>query len=130
VASRGGRLTLLTLVDPSSPRQAAALFAVREAAAEAVVSGTLPELLAELERIRAEVLLSVRPSAPAEAPPTTRRDGAALLTVAQVAARLGRSRSWVYKNRSALPMVRFPTGGYGFSPAGLDRWIARRTSGA
>lgn len=114
----------------SSPRRAAAICAVREAATEALASGTLPELLAELERIRTEVLLSTVPSAPttAEAPPT-RQDGAALLTVAQVAGRLGRSKSWVYKNRSSLPMVRFPTGGYGFNPERLDRWIKSRTTG-
>lgn len=52
-----------------------------------------------------------------------------VLTVKQTAARLGRSSSWVYKNKNSLPVVRFSTGGYGFSERRLEEWIRRRTRG-
>lgn len=113
----------------SAPDFAPVLRAVREAAREALAAGALPDLLAELERVRTEVLLSAL--APPSSEPQPRQEGApGLLTVAQVAERLGRSKSWVYKNRHSLPIVRFPTGGYAFNPRGLEWWIKRRTNGA
>jgi predicted DNA-binding transcriptional regulator AlpA len=88
----------------------------------------LPVFLGEIERVRVSILVSLSPAAPeplqAAGEPTSGR----LLSVAETADRLGRSKSWVYKNRAALPIVRFPTGGYGFSAKHLERWINRRAS--
>lgn len=99
-----------------------ALAAVREAAKAAQEAGELPQFLGALETVRAEILLAGRPSA--EPPP--RGDGPRLLTVREAAHRLGRSRWWIYQNKGALPVVRLPTGGYGFPSDRLDDWIRRR----
>jgi hypothetical protein len=48
--------------------------------------------------------------------------------VVEVAERIGRSKWWVYENKDALPIVRLPTGRYGFSEKGLERWIERRVT--
>jgi predicted DNA-binding transcriptional regulator AlpA len=100
----------------------AALEAVRLAAREAELSGDLAILFGELERARVEILVSVgalRSPGPVED---------RLLSVAEVAKRIGRSKWWVYSNKDALPIVRLPTGRYGFSERGLSRWIERRAA--
>ena len=86
----------------------------------------IPGFLGELERVRVSVLVSV--SAVGPATPVEEKRGDRLLTVAETAGRLGRSTSWVYKNKHALPIAMLPTGGYGFSEKGLERWIARRAT--
>ena len=98
-------------------RQEQALEAVRAAAQEAKASGQLAGFLGALESLRVEVLMT---GANGSQPDR-------VLTVAETAARLGRSPSWVYKNKASLPMVRFPTGGFGFDEKRLERWIQGRT---
>lgn len=102
--------------------QVEALLLVREAALTAREAGELPQFLGELERLRVEVLLTP------VAPPVTEglAGGDRLLSTAETAKRLGRSEWWVRSNKTALPLVRLPTGGYGFSDAGLSKWLARR----
>lgn len=101
-----------------------ALESVRAAALAAQAAGDLPVFLGELERLRVEILLSA--SHPSD--PLTNPDGDRLLSVAEVAERIGRSQWWVYRNKDALPIVRLPTGRYAFSEKRLERWIQRRVA--
>lgn len=96
---------------PLNERFRHALETVRVTAREAAAAGELPEFLGALEAVRVEALLdAMKPAFVAEAPEADR-----VLTPAQAARMLGRSRWWVYRHRHSLPMVRFPIGGYGFS---------------
>jgi hypothetical protein len=98
-------------------RQEQALEAVRAAAHEAKAAGQLAGFFGALESLRVEVLMaSSNGSRPGR-----------VFTVEEAAARLGRSMSWVYKNKATLPIVRFPTGGFGFDEKRLERWIERRS---
>jgi len=101
------------------------LQALRQAAAEAQAAGELPIFLGELELVRMEILLS---AATLAAQPATGWKKDRILSVNETAKRIGRSRWWVYANKDALPIVRLPTGRYGFSERGLERWIERRAS--
>jgi predicted DNA-binding transcriptional regulator AlpA len=83
-----------------------------------------PAFLVALEAVRVEAILEAARQV-TESGAERRRDR--VLTVKQTAERLGRSSSWVYKNRSTLPVVLFSTGGYGFSERRLEEWIRRRT---
>jgi predicted DNA-binding transcriptional regulator AlpA len=114
---------------------------LRRVAAEARAAGTLPALLGELERVRVEILLSPEAAAgasgvgeapkPAPAPESPEElavaSGDRILSVAEVAAKLGRSTWYVRQNRGALPLVRLGGRRYGFSAKKLERWIERRT---
>lgn len=103
----------------------AALDSVRTAALQAQADGELSTFLGELERVRIEILFS------ATAPATQAQVGLKkdrVLSVNETAKRIGRSRWWVYANKDALPIVRLPTGRYGFSEKRLDRWIERRVA--
>lgn len=100
----------------------AALESVRAAALDAQAAGDLPVFLGELERLRTEILIS------ATSPPEQPLERDRLLSVVEVARRIGRSQWWVYRNKDSLPIVRLPTGRYGFSEKGLERWIERRTA--
>lgn len=104
-----------------------AIESVRAAARVAAGAGELPAFLAELERVRTEALLEA--SAPAFAP-LQAAGPVRVLTVEQAAFRLGRSRWWIYRNKSTLPfIVRFGPGkGYGISEDRLEKWIRGRTS--
>ena|ERR1700693_4003774 len=102
-----------------------AIELVRQAAREAV-TGELPAFLGKLEAVRVEAILEAASRA-AESGAEKKRDR--VLTVKQTAAMLGRSTSWVYRNKTSLPVVRFSTGGYGFSERRLEEWIRRRTRG-
>lgn len=102
-----------------------ALAAIREAANTAAAVGELPAFLGEIQRVCAEALLDAASrSAPAAAPRLPGR----VLTVQEAKTRLGRSASWIYRNKATLPVTRFPTGGFGFEERALDRWLAARTS--
>jgi len=108
-----------------------ALRLVREAATEAAAAGGLPAFLGELERVRVEAVVQafqqpVPAVAAARQPSTAPRSR--VLTPDEAAVRVGRSKWWVYRNKAALPVVRFPSGGWGVSEEGLERWIERRTS--
>lgn len=100
------------------------LAAVRSAAQDAAAVGELPAFLAELERLRVEAVLSA--AAPREEAPIPKGPGR-LLGVAEAAARLGRSRWWVYRHKATLPVTRLQTGGYGFDERKLECWIDGRT---
>lgn len=78
-----------------------AIECVRAAARIAAVSGELPAFLAQLERVRAEALLEAANPAPVQAPAAPAR----VLTVEEAAARLGRSRWWIYRNKGTLPFI-------------------------
>jgi hypothetical protein len=106
-----------------SPRVGAALEEIRRAAREASDAGLLPDFLAALERIRAEVLLDATRPAPAP----SRREPDRVLSVEEAGAVLGKSKWWIYRHRHILPLVRFPTGRYGVSARRLDDWIGGRT---
>ncbi|HXN77540.1 MAG TPA: hypothetical protein VN965_02065 [Candidatus Dormibacteraeota bacterium] len=101
------------------------LQALRQAAAEAQADGELPIFLGELELVRMEILLSATAFA---AQPATGSKKDRILSVKETAKRIGRSRWWVYANKDALPIVRLPTGRYGFSEKRLERWIERRVA--
>lgn len=100
------------------------LVAVRSAARVAAEAGELPGFLAELERVRVEAVLAA--ATPRQATPDQKAPSR-ILNVTQAAERLGRSRSWVYRNKATMPMTRFQTGGYGFDERALERWIEGRT---
>ena len=99
---------------------------VREAATEADAEGALPIFLGELEKARVEILLAA--IARRVVTRATHAPQEQLLSVAEVARRIGRSKWWVYENKDSLPIVRLPTGRYAFSERGLERWLARRRS--
>lgn len=92
-----------------------AIGAVREAV-KASPRADLPGLLAELERVRAEALLSLTAGEPDR-----------VLSPAEVAKSLHRSPDWAYRNRHSLPTVRLPGGRWGVPEAALERWIRRRS---
>ena len=98
-------------------RQQQALDAVRAAVNEAKLAGGLPAFLGALEALRVEALVAGNDAARASR----------VLTVDETARRLSRSPSWVYKNKGSLPIVRYPTGGFGFDERKLERWIEART---
>jgi predicted DNA-binding transcriptional regulator AlpA len=105
----------------------AALLVELEDLARSLPREELPAFLGDLERVRVSVLVAATPPT-SEAAPASQKTSDRLLTVAETASRLARSRSWVYKNKRALPMVPLPTGGYGFSEKKLERWIEQRSA--
>ena len=105
-------------------KQLDAIEAIRQAAMEASAAGQLPAFLAAVEQVRVEAVLAA--ADPRKASETPRRPGR-VLTVEQAAARLGRSRWWVYRHKASLPVTRFQTGGFGFDEHNLERWIEGRT---
>jgi predicted DNA-binding transcriptional regulator AlpA len=107
------------------PSRRAELFRELEDLGRSLPRDEVTAFLGDLERVRVSVLVAATP-AMSEARPPAEKVSDRLLTVAETAARLGRSPSWVYKNKHALPMVPLPTGGYGFSEKKLERWISRR----
>jgi hypothetical protein len=82
----------------------------------------LPDYLGELHRRETAALLLAARSAEPQG-----NGQARVLTAGEAAALLNRSVSWVYKNKAALPVVRFPSGGWGIAEDKLGRWIERRT---
>jgi len=100
------------------------IAAVRSAAQDAAAAGELPIFLAELERVRVEAVLAI--AAPREERSAVKGSGR-VLSVDEAAARLGRSRWWIYRHKATLPITRFPTGGFGFDERRLERWIENRT---
>gem|GEM_PF-5972188 len=105
-------------------QQQDAIEAIRQAASDASAAGQLPAFLAAVEQVRIEAVLAA--AGPREAPATPKTPGR-VLTVEQAAARLGRSRWWVYRHKATLPVTRFQTGGFGFDEHKLERWIEGRT---
>src|ERR1700737_3992979 len=101
------------------------LEALSGAGREAGADDELAAFLGELERIRTELLLDATSGRRLSKPES---DAGRLLSVAEVARRIGKSTWWVYTNKDTLPIVRLPTGRYGFSEKGLDRWLERRAS--
>ena len=81
----------------------------------------LPRLLGDLEEIKATAL--ARLSSPA--PPVQSPD--ALLDVEQAAARLGMSRSYLYRHASCFPFVRRVGRSLRFSENGIEQYIRRKS---
>ena len=100
-----------------------ALRAIRDAGVEAQAAGELPAFLGSLEAVRVEILMAATQSAK-QLPD----EGDRLLSVRETAKRIGMSVWWVRKNKNALPIVRLPTGRFGFSAKGVERWLQRRSS--
>jgi excisionase family DNA binding protein len=89
----------------------------------------LPALLGEVETLRARLWSRLQTSAVPQPVPTPSHDGTAdrLLTVAQVAERLGVTKRWVYRRVGKLPFARrIGAGTLRFSERGLERWQARQ----
>ena len=87
----------------------------------------LPVLVGDLARLQSRAALRIA----VPAPPNPEREASEapdrLLSVKDVAGRLGRSTSWVYRHRSDLSFYRsLPGGRGGFSEAGLGRYLKRR----
>lgn len=87
----------------------------------------LPALVGDLARLQSLAALRIaapalrNPESVASEPPDR------LLSVKEVADRLGRSTSWVYRHKPELPFYRsLPGGRGGFSEAGLNRYLKRR----
>lgn len=109
--------------DVRSGAESLALLLADPARVRGVPPETVPSLLGELEVLRAQ--LWARLTAPAvngqgEAPAEDR-----LLDVAEVAARLGRSRDYVYRRDWPFE-VKGLGRGRRFSAQGLDRYLSRR----
>jgi len=102
-----------------SPDLAALLADVARVAG--VPPEAVPDLLAELERVRAA--LWQRLTAPA-LPPTPA--GERLLTVDEAAARCGMSRDWLYRHARTLPFARRVGRSLRFSETALERWLSTR----
>ena len=90
------------------------LDSVRELALE-----QLPQLLGELETVRATALLKMSAPAPAH----THDE---LLTVDQAAQRLGVSTDYLYRNAQQFPFTRHLGRNLRFSALGLDAYLAKR----
>jgi len=95
---------------------AANALAALEKAIDAAGDG-LPDLLGEIEKLRARGLLK-RASMP-----TVK---GAVLTPQEAAGRLGRSVDWIYRHRHSLPSVRLPGGRKGIPEAALEKWLRDR----
>jgi len=100
--------------------------------ADGLAPAEIPSFLGELERLRGSLWARLvsgaqRPETP-QAPPVTEAKPARLLTAAEAGQRLGKSKWWVYQHKAELPVVPLPGGRYGFSEAGLERWIQRRST--
>lgn len=111
-AEREGRAVAAATAADLSRR---AVDAVREAV-KAIPRAKLPDLLAELERVRAEGMLALTAGEPDR-----------VLSPAEVARSLGRSVDWAYRERHSLPTVRLPGGRWGVPEAKLEQWIKRRS---
>ena len=100
-----------------------------------VAPEALPALLGELEALRATLWARLQ-GASVPATPPHQRDGNPtgedrLLTVGEVAVRLGVDRRWVYRKADALPFTRrLSRGTLRFSERGLERWKQTRKGGA
>lgn len=101
-------------------------IATIEAAARQLPPEELADVITALQSASTRLLLSAVARPPDSAREEPDEDQDRVLTVIEAATRLGRSRWWIYRNKAALPLVRFPTGGYGISAAGLARWIRGR----
>jgi hypothetical protein len=103
---------------------------LRVALEEAIATASrqeLPGLAGDLTAAAGRVLarLSEPVTAPRESLPSLPSSDR-VLTPKEAAGMLGKSVAWVYENKATLPMVRFPTGSYGFSERGLQRLIKGR----
>lgn len=102
---------------PAAALRARAIEAVREAV-RASSTQDLPDLMAELERIRAEALLGGAAADP--------KEPGRVLTPTEAAQRLGKGPDWAYRNRHSLPTIRLPGGRWGVPEDRLESWIRRR----
>ncbi len=81
----------------------------------------LPQLMADLEEVRATALLRISaPSAPAPVAPDE------LLTTAQAAERLHCSKVFLYKNAHTLPFARHLGKKLLFSADGIKEYLAKQ----
>jgi excisionase family DNA binding protein len=96
-----------------------ALFADPECAARLPVE-CIPAVIGELERVKAT--LWIRLANPCSGPNVPEVNGE-LLTVEEVAERLRKSRSWVYRHAGRLPFTRRVGRSLRFLPAGLTKYL-------
>jgi hypothetical protein len=100
--------------------------AVAEAPLEA-----LPDLVGRLARLQAVATLRLQITRQAAVRPLEAVVGGPdrSLSVDEVAERLGRATSWVYRHGPELPFrFTLPGGRFGYSEAGLNRYMRRRSS--
>jgi excisionase family DNA binding protein len=86
-------------------------------------------LLGEVETLRARLWARLQAPPVPKSGPAPNDNGKAdrLLTVAQVAERLGVPKRWVYRRAAKLPFARrIGAGTLRFSEKGLERWEARQ----
>jgi hypothetical protein len=100
------------------------LEVLRVTAREAIARGDLPDFLAELERVKTEVVLAAAAAAaPSAFPPPPPAD--TLISVGAAAKRTGYSTWWIYKNRERLGfLVELPSGRLRVRERLLNVWIA------
>ncbi|HUG02585.1 MAG TPA: helix-turn-helix domain-containing protein [Longimicrobiales bacterium] len=96
-----------------------------------VEPAAVPELVGELETLRARLLLRLlSPTPHPAAPSATPTNGAgpdAMLTAEEAARVLGVSKRWLYRRALSLPFAkRLGLGTLRFSSRGLERWQARQ----
>ena len=97
-------------------------LAATPALAAEVELDRIPELLGEIERLRAVLWarLTIRSSRP-------QITDDHLLGISEAAARLATSKDWLYRNRHRLPFaIRLSDRLLRYSAKGIDRWIASR----
>ncbi len=82
----------------------------------------LPELLGELEVVRATAMMKL--SAPAPAHPPQQAD--ALLDVTEAAQRLGMSEKYLYRHASRLPFTRHMGRSLRFSSFGIAAYLKQK----
>jgi excisionase family DNA binding protein len=97
---------------------------------EDVPSDALPELLGELETLKARLWTRLQAVGGLQGVPAAQRSGNGadrLLTVQEVAERLSVTERWVYRKAGSLPFTRkLGTGTLRFSERGLERWKEAR----
>jgi excisionase family DNA binding protein len=91
------------------------------ASARQLSPAELPRLLGDLEEIRSTALARLTsPAAPVQPPD-------ALLDVEEAAARLGTSRSYLYRNASRFPFTRRMGRSLRFSANGIEQYIRHKS---
>lgn len=111
-----------------SPETLATLLADPERASS-LPRGELPEILGQLERLRAALwaTLATPPANGSVAQPEAAGDQDELLNVPELAEVLHVDERWVYRRADSLPFTkRLSDRTLRFSRRGLERWLAAR----
>lgn len=100
------------------------------ARAEALPRAELPELLGQIEQLRAALWTRLQAPLEPEGRPTSdieRKSGDRLLSVEELAERLGVDHRWIYRRVDTFPFTRrLSERTLRFSEQGFERWLKRR----